>query len=78
MKRRMAYLILGIAFLLPAYFCLNTTLVYGSYGSLSLTPGFPFEEARANADFYTALLLIYLSVSAVCWFKFFRSVKSNK
>ena len=75
MKRRAAYLILGIVFLLASYFCLNTVLAYGSLG---ISPGFPFEEARANADFYSVLLLLCLAASGFCWFKFFRSVKSNK
>ena len=78
MLRRTVYLVLGVLFLLPAYFCLNTALADGSFESLSLTPGFPFEGARANADFYSVLLLLCLAASGFCWFKFFRSVKSNK
>ena len=75
MQRRAIYLGLAVLFLLASYVCLNTALAYGSLG---LSPGFPFEEASANADFYSVLLLICLAASGGCWFKFFQSMKSNK
>lgn len=74
MKRRWAYLVLCVLSLMLAYWCLNTALAYGSLG---IAPGFPFEEARSNADFYSVHLLLFVAISVFCGFKFIRSVKTN-